>query len=101
MESCPAVFCVCYAALPEPADVPPGRAGVPENYLVGKLQMVSFCAVYLTLSETVENLIRVNSWNSWPAKNATNSTKTITAIWMPSVRNTNFKNLTAGLLTQT
>ena len=32
----------------------------------------------LTLSETVENLIRVNSWNSWPAKNATNSTKTIT-----------------------
>ncbi len=58
----------------------------------------------LTLSETVENSIRVNSWNSWRfllATNFTNFTKTITAIWMPSVRNTNFQSLTSGLLTHT
>jgi len=57
----------------------------------------------LTFSETVENLIRVNSWNSWGfllATNSTNFTKAITAIWMPSVRNTNFQSLTAGLLTR-
>ena len=57
----------------------------------------------LTFSETVENLIRVNSWNSWGfllAKNSTNFTKAITAIWMPSVRNTKFQSLTAGLLTR-
>jgi len=54
----------------------------------------------LTFSETVENLIRVNSWNSWGFLLATNSTKAITAIWMPSVRNTNFQSLTAGLLTR-
>ena len=42
-------------------------------------------------SEVVGNLIRVNSWNSWPLKAATNSTdftKTITAIWMSWARNT-------------
>ena len=58
----------------------------------------------LTLSETVENSIRVNSWNSWRfllATNSTNFTKTITAIWMPSVRNTNFQSLTSGLLIRT
>src|SRR5205823_5414414 len=42
----------------------------------------------VTSSEAVENLIRVNSWNSWRlyflllATNSTNFTKTITAIWM-------------------
>ncbi len=33
----------------------------------------------LTFSETVENVIRLNSWNSWRFL-LTNSTKTITAI---------------------
>ena len=44
----------------------------------------------LTLSETVENLIRGIRGVFLLATNSTNFTKTIPAIWMSSVRNTIF-----------
>ena|SRR2546426_7144849 len=50
------------------------------------------------------NLIRVNSWNSWRFfifLLATNSTKTIAAIWMSSVCNTIFHSLSDRCLTRT
>jgi len=63
------------------------------EHALGVIRSASQFMRPLTLSETVENLIRVNWWNSWRfllATNSTNFTKTITAIWMSLVRNTLF-----------